>query len=169
MRPGVLSVVGQVQASRRHPAPHGAGARLGLPTTQIQSEYRHRSIPPSLLMKMLSSFAALLALAALPALADDKGEAKPEAKPAAEPAKSAEAAKPAEPAKEKKPQASPEERFKKLDKDGNGSLSLDEFRGKKSAEEASEAFKKLDTNGDGSLSLEEFSAAGKKKGKKDKN
>ena len=125
MRPGVLSVVGQVQASRRHPAPHGAGARLGLPTTQIQSEYRHRSIPPSLLMKMLSSFAALLALAALPALADDKGEAKPEAKPAAEPAKS--------------------------------------------AEEAGEAFKKLDTNGDGSLSLEEFSAAGKKKGKKDKN
>ncbi len=120
-------------------------------------------------MKILSSFAAILALAAVPAFAQDKGDAKPEAKPAAEPAKSAEAEKPGEPAKEKKPHVSPEERFKKMDKDGNGSLSIDEFRGRKSAEEAGEAFKKLDANGDGSLSLEEFSAAGKKKGKKEKN
>jgi hypothetical protein len=55
-----------------------------------------------------------------------------------------------------------------MDKDGNGSLSLEEFRGKKEAEAASEAFKKLDTNGDGSLSLEEFSASAKKRDKKEK-
>jgi hypothetical protein len=120
-------------------------------------------------MKAISSLVAVLALAAAPAFAQDKPGAKPEEKPAAaEPAKAADAPKPAEPAKEKKPQPFPEERFKKMDKDGNGSLSVEEFRGKKEAEAAAEAFKKLDANGDGAVSLEEFSAAGKKREKKEK-
>jgi hypothetical protein len=55
-----------------------------------------------------------------------------------------------------------------MDKDGNGSLNLEEFRGKKTSEEAEEAFKKLDKDADGSLSLEEFSAAGKRGEKKEK-
>ena len=53
-----------------------------------------------------------------------------------------------------------------MDKDGNGSLSLEEFRGKREGEAAAEAFKKLDKDGNGSLSLEEFSASGKKREKK---
>jgi Ca2+-binding EF-hand superfamily protein len=62
----------------------------------------------------------------------------------------------------------PEERFKKLDTDGDGSISLEEFKagpaGKKDPAKAEEIFKKKDKNGDGKLSLEEFSAGGKKKG-----
>jgi Ca2+-binding EF-hand superfamily protein len=55
--------------------------------------------------------------------------------------------------------------FKKLDKDGNGSLSLEEFTGKRDAEKAKAIFAKKDKDGDGALSLEEFSAGGKKKKK----
>jgi Ca2+-binding EF-hand superfamily protein len=47
-------------------------------------------------------------------------------------------------------------------------VNLEEFRGKKSAEEATDAFKKLDKDGDGSLTLEEFSAPGKRGEKKEK-
>ena len=119
-------------------------------------------------MKEISKIAAILALTALSSFAQDKPEAKPEEKPApaAEPAKPA--AEPAKPAAKPeagadKPKPTPEDRFKRMDKDGNGSLSLEEFRGKKSAEEAKEAFEKLDTNGDGSVSMEEFLAAPKKK------
>ena len=113
-------------------------------------------------MKQLSTLAALIALTSLSAFAEDKPEAKPEAKPDAK----AEPAKPAADAKPEKPKMTPEERFKKLDKDGDGKLSIDEFRGKKEASEAEEAFKKLDANGDGAISLEEFSAGGQKKKKK---
>ena len=68
--------------------------------------------------------------------------------------------------------------FKKLDKDGNGSISLEEYKalakgddGK--AEKLEKKFKKLDTDGNGSLSPEEFAKGmgkgGKKKKKDDNN
>jgi Ca2+-binding EF-hand superfamily protein len=59
------------------------------------------------------------------------------------------------------------EAFKKLDTNGDGKISLDEFKagpmGKKDPAKAEEMFKKKDTDGDGFLSLEEFSAGGGKK------
>jgi len=62
----------------------------------------------------------------------------------------------------KHPQMSPEERFKKLDTDGNGSLSIDELKAgpmfQKDPAKAEEAFKKMDTNTDGKVTLEEFKA-----------
>src|SRR5438552_4150710 len=54
-----------------------------------------------------------------------------------------------------------EEYFKKLDKDGDGKLTLAEFKGKAEGDQAAKAearFKKMDTNSDGSLSLAEFIA-----------
>ena len=54
----------------------------------------------------------------------------------------------------------PEDFFKKLDTDGNGSISLAEFqaspKGKENPERAAEFFKKLDANGDGQVTKEEF-------------
>jgi hypothetical protein len=56
----------------------------------------------------------------------------------------------------------PEEIFKKLDTNGDGSISLEEFkagpRAQKDPAKAEEAFKKMDTNGDGKVTLEEFKA-----------
>lgn len=56
----------------------------------------------------------------------------------------------------------PEEFFKKLDSNGDGGISLDEFkagpRAQKDPSKAEERFKQLDTNGDGKLSLEELKA-----------
>ena len=50
--------------------------------------------------------------------------------------------------------------FKKLDKDGNGSVSKEEFLAspgaKKDAAKATERFGKMDKNSDGSLSKEEM-------------
>jgi hypothetical protein len=52
--------------------------------------------------------------------------------------------------------------FKKLDADGNGSISLAEFkaspRAQKNPAKAGEIFKKIDADEDGSISLEEFKA-----------
>jgi len=66
-----------------------------------------------------------------------------------------------------KPKMNPEEAFKKLDKDGNGSVSKEEFlaspQGKKDVVKAGEMFSKKDKNSDGSLSKEEFIVAPKKK------
>jgi hypothetical protein len=56
----------------------------------------------------------------------------------------------------------PEEFFKKLDSNGDGGISLDEFkagpRAQKDPAKAEERFKKLDTNSDGKVSLEELKA-----------
>jgi Ca2+-binding EF-hand superfamily protein len=65
-----------------------------------------------------------------------------------------------------KPKMTPEEQFKKLDKNSDGKLSKEEFLGKKEGEaktKAETAFTAKDTDKDGSLSLAEFSAQGKKK------
>lgn len=64
-----------------------------------------------------------------------------------------------------KPKPDAEATFKKLDKNSDGKLSLEEMTGKKTGEDADKvkkAFKRLDTNKDGSLSLEEFKARTKK-------
>jgi len=58
-----------------------------------------------------------------------------------------------------KKRQSVEDVFKKLDKNGDGKVTLDEFRafpGIKDKEAAAKAFKKADANKDGSLSLDEF-------------
>jgi hypothetical protein len=107
-------------------------------------------------MKTIPTILAALALGATLAMADDK-PATP-ATPAAPPAKG------------EKPKRDPAEAFKKLDTNGDGKISLDEFKagplGKKDPAKAEEIFKKKDKDGDGSLSLEEFSAEGGKKAAK---
>lgn len=74
-------------------------------------------------------------------------------------------------AAEEKPkkQFDPEAAFKKMDKNSDGKLSLDEFKGKKKDEalaNAEKVFKAKDKDGDGSLTLEEFKATIKKEGAK---
>lgn len=58
-----------------------------------------------------------------------------------------------------------EARFKTLDKNSDGKLSLEEFKeGSKDAGKAEGRFKRMDKDNDGSVSLEEYkAAAGKKK------
>ena len=62
----------------------------------------------------------------------------------------------------KRERQNPEEAFKKLDTNGDGSLSLDEFkagpRGLKDPAKAEEIFKKMDKDSDGKVTLEEFKA-----------
>lgn len=95
-------------------------------------------------MKSITSILAILALAATVNAAE--GDKKP-----------------AEGAKKK---GNPEEMFKKLDKDGNGSVSKDEFMAspgaKKDEAKAGERFTKMDKNSDGSLSKEEMMPKKKK-------
>ena len=59
----------------------------------------------------------------------------------------------------------PESAFKKLDTNGDGSLTVQEMnrKGKKDSAKIEKRFKKLDRNSDGKLSLEEMKAGGKKK------
>jgi Ca2+-binding EF-hand superfamily protein len=67
-----------------------------------------------------------------------------------------------------KPKASPEDMFKRLDKNSDGKLTSDEFVGKQTGEKADKAkarFAKLDKDGDGSLTLDEYKAGSKKKDK----
>lgn len=85
-------------------------------------------------MKALTTTLALLAIAAVGVNAQDAGK--------------------------KKAPPSPEEMFKRLDKDGNGSVSKEEFMAspgaKKDAAKAEERFGKMDKNKDGSLSKDEM-------------
>jgi hypothetical protein len=64
------------------------------------------------------------------------------------------------PGKGKRP--NPEEIFKKLDADADGSMTLDEFKkspmAQKDEAKAEEIYKKIDANSDGSVTLEEFKA-----------
>ena len=70
---------------------------------------------------------------------------------------------PAAPAAGEKPKRDPEASFKKMDANADGSLSLEEFTGKKKdATKAETQFKKRDKDGDGKLSLDELKAPGKK-------
>ncbi len=70
----------------------------------------------------------------------------------------------------KKPKKTVEERFKALDKDESGDLTLEEFlapiKKDEAKEKAKEVFKKKDKNGDEKLTLEEFKGGRKKDGKK---
>ena len=67
---------------------------------------------------------------------------------------------------EKKPPPDPEKVFKRKDANGDGMLSLEEFKTnlpEQAAAKADARFKKLDTSGDGKLSLDEFKAGMKPK------
>jgi len=67
-----------------------------------------------------------------------------------------------------KPNRSPEQRFAKLDKDGDKKLTEEEFIGKKADDakaKAEKRFSKLDKNKDNALSFEEFNVTRKKKAK----
>jgi Ca2+-binding EF-hand superfamily protein len=62
-----------------------------------------------------------------------------------------------------KPKADPEAMFKKMDANGDGKVSKEEFlKGAKDAAKKEEQFTKKDKDKDGSLSKEEFTASGKK-------
>lgn len=66
---------------------------------------------------------------------------------------------------DEKPKATPEEMFKRRDKDSDGFLSWEEFKGKLEGDKlaaADKQFKAKDTNSDMKLSLEEFKAKVKK-------
>ncbi len=68
-----------------------------------------------------------------------------------------------------KPKPDPEAAFKKIDKDGDGSISEAEMVGKKEGDKATKAkaaFAAKDKDKDGKLSLEEFKAPAAKKPKK---
>ena len=69
-----------------------------------------------------------------------------------------------------KPKPNFEEMFKKMDKDADGAVSLEEYKavaGKKDPVKAEETFKKKDKNSDGKLTIDEFKPQpGKGKGKK---
>jgi hypothetical protein len=81
----------------------------------------------------------------------------------------------AQESKSGKAHKTPEERFKALDKDGDGFLTLEEYSADPHFKNLDKAkiearFKKLDKDGDGKLSLEEFKAGaghGKKAKKSD--
>jgi len=76
---------------------------------------------------------------------------------------------------EKKPAAkkmTPEERFKRMDKDGDGKLSFDEFKGRATKEETikerEKQFAEMDKDKDKAVTLEEMKAYAKEKAKEKK-
>jgi len=97
-------------------------------------------------MKKIATILAVLAVGGLTLnAADDAGKGKGKGKGA---------------------KVSPEEAFKKLDKNSDGNVSKEEYmaspQAKKDATKAEESFKKRDKNSDGSLSKEEFLPKAKK-------
>jgi len=72
----------------------------------------------------------------------------------------------------KKPERTPEQIFQKLDKDANGSLTFEEFKGKRTEpeqlEKAEQRFKRLDKDGDKAVSLKEFTERRPKREKKER-
>jgi hypothetical protein len=75
--------------------------------------------------------------------------------------------------KSEKPRATPEERFKKLDKDGDGFVTLDEFLAQAAKkpelkEKLEKAFKAMDKDSDGKLTLDEYKAGSTRKHKEKK-
>lgn len=74
--------------------------------------------------------------------------------------------KPEPPKTEEKKPVDPEVAFKRMDKDSDGKLTLEEFKGKKTGDMLAKAetqFKKLDKDSDGKVTLEEFKAGRKPK------
>jgi hypothetical protein len=114
-------------------------------------------------MKYIPAILASLAMSAV-AIADDK--------PAAPATPTTPAASETTPTPAKKHKTA-EEIFKQLDTNGDGFLSLDEFKasrqGQKDPAKAEERYKKMDTKGDGKVTLEEFKAAHEAHKKKDAN
>jgi Ca2+-binding EF-hand superfamily protein len=111
-------------------------------------------------MKSITSILAALALGTTLATAADEKPAAPAAGGDAKPAAGADA----------KPKRDPAESFKKLDTNGDGKLTLEEFlagpQGKKDPEKAKAYFQKIDKDNTGSITLEQWVAAhsgGKKK------
>jgi hypothetical protein len=100
-------------------------------------------------MKSIMPLLAVLAVSSTLALADDK--------PAAPATGAADATAPA------KPKRDPAETFKKLDTNGDGKLTLEEFlagpQGKKDPDKAKAYFQKLDKDNTGSITLEQWVAA----------
>jgi len=100
-------------------------------------------------MKSIIPLLAVLAIGSTLALADDK--------PAAPAAGAADATTPA------KPKRDPAESFKKLDTNGDGKLTLEEFlagpQGKKDPDKAKAYFQKIDKDNTGSITLEQWVAA----------
>jgi isopentenyl diphosphate isomerase/L-lactate dehydrogenase-like FMN-dependent dehydrogenase len=113
-------------------------------------------------MKSIPAILAALALSAV-VYAEDK--------PAA-PAAPADATAPAAATPTPKPRKPAEEVFKKLDTNGDGVLSLEEYKASPQAQKdpakAEERYKKMDKTGDGKVTLEEFKAAYEAHGKKNK-
>jgi len=106
-------------------------------------------------MKSIMPLLAVLAIGSTLALADEKPAA-----PAAGDATTTPA----------KPKRDPAESFKKLDANGDGKLTLEEFlagpQGKKDPDKAKAYFQKVDKDNTGSITLEQWVAAhsgGKKK------
>jgi hypothetical protein len=105
-------------------------------------------------MKSITSILAMLAIGTTLAMADEKPAAGGDAKPAAG---------------AEKPKRDPAEMFKKLDANGDGKVTLDEFMAspaaKKDPDKAKARFAKIAAGGD-SFTLEQWTAAqagGKKK------